>query len=1418
MLSTLGEFDPFKKPIEPQIFLAKPNREIIAKISESYNIKFRDLILQLNDISFDIPYVVPFNDKFVSNKNVELIKERYLLKVVRGSKVEWFTITKINDNMDEDKDYMSLEATSLGYQLRSRLLKKYHNDSAHAKTVLTEVLTDTNWKIDYIDADFQLTYREFDFQDTNVLDAVFKITETYNAILLWNTVNRTISLVKPELFGVNKGLKFSYGHYLRTLGKESNSDEMVTRLRAYGKDGLSIQNVNPTGQPYIENFSYFMFPFERDVNRNVIKHSEYMSDSLCHALLDYTQLIESKKSEFSTLLGNKESLQKTRTTKENELKTLQKQEAAVDNIVTLQQADKNMWFYKYNHNGSTVLNTTKLNPLNAYVLMIKVADTNNLTIKLNGIVSNVVAGKWVVIGKVKFSNFESIESSGSSNSEVYIQIANITDEENTTSNNEAALIEKYCIDNKKMQIAAKKNEIDLLNNQIKVVEDNISALRKLMAVENNFTSQQLQELNDYILEKTFSDEKYIDEKDLFKDAKEKFIELQKPQTVIKLSVVDFLRIIEEQHNWDKLLLGLGDTVTIEYEKIGVKVTARLIGIEYDYENFDINLTIANVKEITDDRKLFEKYIYNSNYTSTVVSGSKDRWGQAVKDSSEISKLFENFWNKVTNEVNFASNEYCYMDRKGLTIVDPNDPLRFLRATHGALAITRSGGLRYETTLTADGLIAEVVLGKLILGERVTIGDPDGIWLTEGPKTTITDRCKRVAMILGLYDKNPDKYGVIVNRYESKDCGNTNLINRSRMDSEDGFAIERWTGSKWDKTAWLDMEGYLNARGIKIDYMSGVLNNGIILDNTDGLVITRNDNQVRTRLNATEGFSIERFENNKWTKKFFADINGQFYSNDLIARRLRIVNDLDDLLLDANTNYMNIGRFENIITDGKLTAVEKLTLKQEWETIQTEYQKLKYQAEQYEYSDRDQRTVSHINIPPFVDAFVALGNYVNPLLADMAATTPVDRNEFKTKFQNYYDQAKRIINEITNALKYSSLLLGVEYNKVTIDAKTGILVEKVGGNVPVRTIMNATTGISIERYLGGSWNKRFWVDTDGVIQGIGLNIVDTNITNVTGQLTNGIKIDPQNGIVINRSDGRVSVHLDTINGIAIKNGGIDKFVVTPQGHLYAEDMETKRLLVKGNQGEILLDANKKLLDFGKFDMLIGSVAAENISTQVITALEGTINDLTVNKLKTLGLVNEGDYTNYIFARENKISWITGQKVSGSGEHAKNSLGQLLYWKDVSKTMTTTEVTPYPAMKYAYFEDTKMEMFFEGTGVASYPRIRMGAGDGILPESGRAYLNKPNGSLEMVYYRSNDAKERSVYFKDSGIFVKSQEEKINIECNNFNLAADNGKIYLELNNGSYFELSSTSLKTNIQGDIELKASGKITLSGSQIHFNA
>lgn len=107
-----------------------------------------------------------------------------------------------------------------------------------------------------------------------------------------------------------------------SMDDSDDADELVTRLYATGKDGISINSVNPTGQSYIDDFSYFLFPFQRDEQRNVISHSAYMPDELCHAILDYNDLVNSEGNAFNKLLTQKNEAETGLTELNNELYTL----------------------------------------------------------------------------------------------------------------------------------------------------------------------------------------------------------------------------------------------------------------------------------------------------------------------------------------------------------------------------------------------------------------------------------------------------------------------------------------------------------------------------------------------------------------------------------------------------------------------------------------------------------------------------------------------------------------------------------------------------------------------------------------------------------------------------------------------------------------------------------------------------------------------------------------------------------------------------------------------------------------------------------------------------------------------------------------------------------------------------------------
>jgi len=800
----LGDIDWQRKPDKPQYFIAKPNREIIAKLSEAYDDHIRRKLNDVDELELSVPYKLDVNHLWIDNRNIELLKERYLIKVVRQNQTEWFMINEIIESVGTDKDSKTIKCYSAAHELTDKAIRMYEAESYHAEQVLTDLLKNTIWSIDYLDADFKLTYRAFEFPNTNVLSAVLSVAETYNAIVHFDTDKRMISMTKPELTGINRGLTFSYGKYMKSLGKNIKTDEMVTRLSATGHDGLGIQRVNPTGQNYIENFGYFMYPFERDQLKKVLSSSYHMSDSLCHALKDYEALVESKRGQFDAFLKERKSLELQLGSLEVELDRLKNNEVVVTDRVISQQFDQKMFFERYLHSGSSTRSFT-LNPIYPYAILAKIDNAQGVNIQINGTSVSSSSGKWVLLHKVKGNDQVTIGFDGGVSS-VFLQIASITLDEWNLAGADRDIVERYSLDNTENQIRLKQLEIDSVNRQLQAVQTKISELQATLANDQNFTPEQLQELNLFVIEREFSDEKYIEEEDLYEAALEKFKELQQPSLSIDIDIVNFLEVIEEQHNWDKLKLG--DFVNIKYEPTKTFVVARISEINYDFESSNIGIVFSNFKNVNDEASRIEKFLNESKNTSIIVDASKNKWGKAVVDTSSMSKLFDNFWDKITNQINMSINNTVDINNKGITITDPNDPLRFLRLTNGQVGLTRSGGLRYETAISADGVIAEMVLGKIILGQRVVIGDTTGVFTIEGSRLMIDDRCGREVVKLGLLSEIPDKFGFYLNRYASKNCGDTSIMNRVSMTADEGFVIERKRDGDYQKTLYTTLDGDL----------------------------------------------------------------------------------------------------------------------------------------------------------------------------------------------------------------------------------------------------------------------------------------------------------------------------------------------------------------------------------------------------------------------------------------------------------------------------------------------------------------------------------------------------------------------------------------------------------------------------------
>lgn len=719
-----------KKPIKtPDIMLAKPDRTVIARLKNVVVTNYEINLGKLNKIEFETPAYINKYGEFRFNRYLDKLYEKYLLKVTLNGISEWMVISEIHE-IDEQSEKVSVTAFTLAHELTFRTIRNYNVTSYNLTMIMNDLLQDTLWTLGDVDPYFNTIYRSPQLDGT-VLDCIFKIADTFEAIIAWDTENRKINFKRPENVGQNRGLKFKLGKYLKSITRDRLADEAFTRIVPYGKDGLQIHRVNPTGQPYIEDFTYYMLPFERDENRNVIQSSRYMSDELCHAILDYNEFVASKEGEFNNLLDQKETLEEQKMNKEAELAQLNEDLKKIEDRLAVQRQTEALTIIDTTYDGWSKTYQTELKKENYYAVMIKVSATENLTIQLDDVVKNVAANTWTVIGKIHDKDITKISLSGSATGvSVKLYIVEIMQGEYDQSGNESTIIETYNEDNKQAQIDAKQTEINALDNQINDIDHAIDNLRNELALENHFTSELLKERQAYVFQTEFVDDNYTSDRELYEAAKNKLAEVAFPKTNITIDIVNLFDVIDPkvQRDWDKLTLG--DYVNIEHETLKINYEAQIIGISFNFDNGEIKLTIGSLRNKNDNGSPIDKLknLYKNAVTSsTIINNNKSKWSKIDAHETAINKILSEPWDATKQAIIAGSNESVLIDNKGIRITDPNNPKELLIANHAVIALTDDGGQTWKHAITTKGIVGERIYGGIFIGANLYMENESGLF-------------------------------------------------------------------------------------------------------------------------------------------------------------------------------------------------------------------------------------------------------------------------------------------------------------------------------------------------------------------------------------------------------------------------------------------------------------------------------------------------------------------------------------------------------------------------------------------------------------------------------------------------------------------------------------------------------------------
>ena len=821
MSFTQFQLDLTKINEKPKLYICRPDKTTIGILSSYFGLKWNPKISQISQLDFSIFTEIEINHKLVRNNNYDLLKYKYLIRYEFMDYVEYFVINTIEDSSD-DSLVKNVNCYSLAFNLTDEIITYSNTDTDYSKngTQILNILLNENtiWTVGNVSADIDLQFLTFDFSEKTCLDCLYEVATAFSALLQFDTINYTVSLsndltsienIDNIANSTNYGLVLDYGKYIDKIDNSPNVDNFCTYIIPYGKNGITINSVTPTGKNALTNYSYFLGSFSRDENKNVLVSSEYMSDSLASSILDFQEKILTYEGQFETLINNKIALQETLDTSDTDLVDLKTEMYVIlDSLDITQSNGQDTSVLITNRNNKQIEIDNKYEEINSVSFDVTITNSCiadgsiNLTIDdkvidiplLLGDTINTVATKINNYINNKFYNYDNkfpltptfkCTTINETVSIIYFTTKDEADFNVTFTDTDSTGV--TCNIGDKINNGL-DNQISNINNQMLVINNELSE-------ENNFTSEQIFELKaSYVKKKIIRNDFISDVKILKNWAETQFKKYYTVPTNIEISLVNLFNCLDVGCQFDRKFIKLGEIIKITYPQFNIDVKCIITEINYSLDDNNITLTISNIVDIS---KNIDKYLrlFNQSISTTAsVNANKDNWNQISTTTNQLAAVIDTLQGNIKNDITLNVNENVEISKRGIYITSPDNPLNVLIIQNGVLAISNDGGNTWGHCISTSGIIGQKIIGKLLLGLNLEIDASDSL----GNKTFIVNQngVQIFNMIMSLM------------RSDNK--------TRILLDPTVGFSIQKNTGTVetpvWSDVLYINNDGDLVTTG------------------------------------------------------------------------------------------------------------------------------------------------------------------------------------------------------------------------------------------------------------------------------------------------------------------------------------------------------------------------------------------------------------------------------------------------------------------------------------------------------------------------------------------------------------------------------------------------------------------------------
>ena len=331
-----------------------------------------------------------------------------------------------------------------------------------------------------------------------------------------------------------------------------------------------------------------------------------------------------------------------------------------------------------------------------------------------------------------------------------------------------ALQEKYKVENAILSAYIKENNTDKQSAQSEIVSNLEKEITEMLSTIQNLTNQSddllakmtqigidikkenvshngqkifnqdlLDELEDYVIESSITNDYYTLAYTLYQHALEVIKDMNLLYIDFTMTTYDFLNRIVVPDEWNQHI-KIGSRFKLDTEHsdlLDEEGNIQLYGFTFTPNTADgfgnvSNLSFTNNKEPKQTAiKTIADTAKKANQVSNMTNFWKETWKASANNNIAVEELLQNGLD-VSAQVVRGKGTINKIDisESGIYVIDAQDENKQIYYGSGLIAITTDKWKNSQLAIDSTGVMAEVVVGKLLLGSKLEIGNEDNTFV------------------------------------------------------------------------------------------------------------------------------------------------------------------------------------------------------------------------------------------------------------------------------------------------------------------------------------------------------------------------------------------------------------------------------------------------------------------------------------------------------------------------------------------------------------------------------------------------------------------------------------------------------------------------------------------------------------------